>query len=170
MWAMSCFQVLREGLPDRETIIIILIRTCPTLFAKKCIWLAFESQWCWKGHLPQRGQRNEWDSDTPCWNARLRGHQADSRPAGGVLQHATSASSFRLYVAGATRRSSRHQATRRLYWWRRRGPSHHWTCNSAHAAVMLPILVSVSTPIGRIAASPAPLCERWLKCATTGCG
>ena len=32
---MSCFQVLREGLPDRETIIIILIRTCPTLFAKK---------------------------------------------------------------------------------------------------------------------------------------
>lgn len=28
---MSCFQVLREGLPDRETIIIILIRTCPTL-------------------------------------------------------------------------------------------------------------------------------------------
>ena len=35
---MSCFQVLREGLPDRETIIIILIRTCPTLFAKKCIY------------------------------------------------------------------------------------------------------------------------------------
>lgn len=36
---MSCFQVLREGLPDRETIIIILIRTCPTLFAKN----AFDS-------------------------------------------------------------------------------------------------------------------------------
>lgn len=36
---MSCFQVLREGLPDCETIIIILIRTCPTLFAKN----AFDS-------------------------------------------------------------------------------------------------------------------------------
>ena len=30
------------------------------------------------------------------------------------------------------------------------------TCNNAHAAVMLPILVSVSTPVGRTAASPAP--------------
>lgn len=48
-------------------------------------------------------------------NTGLRGHQADSRPAGGVLQHTTGASSFRSYVAGATRRSSRHQATRRLY-------------------------------------------------------
>lgn len=36
---MSCFQVLREGLPDRETIIIILIRTCPTLLQKN----AFDS-------------------------------------------------------------------------------------------------------------------------------
>lgn len=34
---------------------------------------------------------------------------------GGVLQHTTGASSFRSDVAGATRRSSRHQATRRLY-------------------------------------------------------
>ena len=30
------------------------------------------------------------------------------------MQHTTGASSFRSYVAGATRRSSRHQATRRL--------------------------------------------------------
>ena len=30
------------------------------------------------------------------------------------------------------------------------------TCNNAHAAVMLPTLVSVSTPVGRTAASPAP--------------
>ena len=31
------------------------------------------------------------------------------------MQHTTGASSFRSYVAGATRRSSRHQATRRLF-------------------------------------------------------
>lgn len=32
---MSCFQVFRQGPPERKAIIIILIRTCLAFFAKK---------------------------------------------------------------------------------------------------------------------------------------
>ncbi len=64
-------------------------------------------------------------------------------------------SSFRLYVAGATRRSSRHQALVACIDGDVVG---HLTIDvqQRHAAVMLPILVSVSTPIGRIGRRQRP--------------
>ncbi len=62
---------------------------------------------------------------------------------------------LRSYVAGATRRSSRHQATRRLIDGDVVG---HLTIDVQQRPrrIMLQILVFVSTPVGRIAASPRP--------------
>lgn len=152
---MSCFQVLREGLPDRETIIIILIRTCPTLFAKN----AFDS------HLKVNDvERDIYPKEDKGMSEIVIRH-AETRDYEAIRQiHAQpevycntlqvphpSDHMWQERLADRPASSNSSPVLMETSW-----AISPLTCNSAHAAVMLPILVSVSTLVGRTAASPAP--------------